>query len=176
MRQDARRNLERIFTDAKESFAEQGSAVTMEGVAKRAGVGVGTLYRRFGSRAGLVEALYHDAVEQVAAEATALARHSDPWEALTRWCRAYVDLRETKRTMLAELTPLFEQRPEWHDDYRRRARVILGGFLTRAQTAGLARDDIDAGDLITLLNAGMAGPSDRLLDIVLAGIRRRDAA
>lgn len=176
MRQDARRNSEKVFAAAKESFAEQGLAVTMEGVARRTGVGVGTLYRRFGSRAGLVEALYHDAVEQVAAQAASLAAHGDPWEALARWCRAYVDLLATKRTMLAELAPLFEQRPDWHDDHRRRARTILGGFLSRAQAAGVARADIDAGDLITLLNAGKSGHSDRLLDIVLAGIRQRDTA
>lgn len=173
MRKDARANLERIFAAAKQAFADEGAAVTMEEVARRAGVGVGTLYRRFPSRTALVEALYADDLDHIGAEAAALAEHPDPWQALTRWCAAYVSLVATKRTMLAELTPLFDARPDWLEAQRRRARATLGRFLARAQEAGLARADAEPADIITLLNAaaatGEAAP--RLLAIVLAGLK-----
>lgn len=173
MRKDARENLQRVLAAARECFAEHGPAVTMEEVAQRAGVGTGTLYRRFPSRAALVETLYDEAVAQAGQEATVLAVHPDPWEALTRWCHAYVDLLATKRTLLSELEPLFDQRPEMIETQRRRARAIFTTFLERAQMTGVARPDIDAADVIALLNTTMrAGqPAAGLLAIVLAGIR-----
>lgn len=173
MRKDARENLQRILAAAREYFAELGPAVTMEEVAQRAGVGTGTVYRRFPSRAALVETLYDEAVAQAGEEATALAAHPDPWEALGRWCRAYVDLLATKRTLLSELEPIFDQRPEMLDAQRRRARATFAAFLERAQAAGAAKPEIDAADVIALLNTTMrAGqPAAGLLAIVLAGIR-----
>lgn len=174
MRKDARLNLERVLAAAKECFAEEGSAVKMEEVAARAGVGVGTLYRRFSNRGALVQAVYDDAVEQAATEATLLATEADPWEALARWCRAYVDLLATKRTLLSELAPLLERQPELAEAQRRRARVFFTLFLERAQAAGAARPGIDAADVVALLNATMTAgrPNASMLAIVLAGIRR----
>jgi len=173
MRKDARLNLERVLASAKACFAEHGSAVTMEEVAARAGVGMGTLYRRFPSRAALVEALYADAVEQVAAEASALATEADPWEALTRWCRAYVDLLATKRTLVSELAPLLDRQPEMIEAQRRRARATFAAFLNHAQAAGAARPGVDAADVVALLNTTVSGgrPNAAMLAIVLAGIR-----
>ncbi len=173
MRSDARLNLERVLAAAKACFAERGAEVTMEAVASRAGVGIGTLYRRFTSRAALVGALYDDAVEQVAAEAAALAAHTDEWEALVRWCGAYVDLLAMKRTLLAELTPLLERRPELVEAQRRRARATFAAFLECAQASGAARGGVDPADVVALLNATMTAgrPNAAMLAIVLAGIR-----
>lgn len=173
MRKDARENLERIFAAAKLAFAQDGAGVTMEGIARRAGVGIGTLYRRFPSRAALVEALYADDLDRIGAEATTLAHHPDPGEALARWCAAYVTLVATKRTMLAELAPMFEAQPEALEGQRRRARATLGGFLSRAQQAGLARADAEAADVIALLNAaaGAGDAAPRLTAIIVAGLK-----
>lgn len=172
VRKDALLNLERVMTAAKACFAEHGAAVTMEEVAARAGVGMGTLYRRFPSRAALVQALYDDAVEQVSAEASALAIEADPWEALSRWCGAYVDLLATKRTLLSELAPLLDRQPQLVEAQRRRARATFASFLEHAQAAGKARLGVDAADVVALLNATMSAgrPSAAMLDIVLAGI------
>ena len=177
MRKDARLNLERVLAAAKACFAEQGPAVTIEDVSQRAGVGVGTLYRRFGSRAGLVEALYDDAVAQVREEAAALIGHADPWEGLARWCAAYVEVLTTKRSILSELSPLMERDPELFERQRRLATTTLDALLKRAQAAGRVRGDVEAVDVITLLNAVMRGPAEhaRLLEIVLAGVREPEA-
>ena len=176
MRKDASENLTRILEAARTCFAEHGAGVTMDEVAQRAGVGTGTLYRRFPSRAALVETLYDDAVAQVQEEASSLAAHADAGEALSRWCRAYVDLLATKRMLLTELEPLFHQRPDLLEAQRRRAKATFAAFLARAQAAGVARPGIDAADVIALLNATMrAGrATDGLLAIVLAGIRSTD--
>lgn len=173
MRSDARLNLERVLGAATACFAEHGAEVTMEEVASRAGVGTGTLYRRFSSRSALVEALYDDAVEQVSGEAAVLATHPDAWEALVRWCGAYVDLLATKRTLLAELAPLLDRKPELVEAQRRRARATFAAFLERAQGSGAARPGIDAADVVALLNATMTAgrPNAAMLAIVLAGIR-----
>ena len=173
MRKDAQLNLERVLTAAKQCFAEHGAAVTMDEVARRAGVGVGTLYRRFGNRAGLVEALYEEAVTQASDAGAALLGHTDPWEALALWCATYVDILATKRTLMSELTPLFERDRELADGPRRRAKVIFEQFLNRARDAGLAREDVEATDVMVLLDVtmGAGAMSSRLLSIVLAGIR-----
>lgn len=178
MRKDAHANLERVLAAAKACFAERGAAATIEEVAQRAGVGVGTLYRRFGSRAGLVEALYADAVAQVREEAETLIEHAAPWEALARWCGIYVEVLDTKRSVLSELTPLLERDPGLFDRQRRGALSALEVLLGRAQEAGLARPDVQATDVLTLLNAVMrgGGGSARLLEIVLAGVRAPGAS
>ena len=178
MRKDAQVNLERVLAAAKSCFAEHGAAVTIEEVSQRAGVGVGTLYRRFGSRAGLVEALYEDAVEQVRERAAAFAEHADPFEGLAQWCAAYVEVLTTKRSILSELTPLIERDPGLFERQRLRATSTLDVLLKRAQSAGLVRADVESVEVLTLLNAVMRGPveSTRMLEIVLAGVRTAGAA
>lgn len=167
-----------MLAAAKACFAERGAATTIEEVAQRAGVGVGTLYRRFGSRAGLVEALYADAVAQVRSDAEMLIAHAEPWEALARWCTVYVEVLDTKRSLLSELTPLLERDPGLFDRQRRGALSALEVLLGRAQAVELARPDVEAADVLTLLNAVMrgGGGSARLLEIVLAGVRAPGAS
>ncbi len=175
MRKDAQLNLERVLAAAKACFAEHAAATTMEQVSRRAGVGIGTLYRRFGGRAGLVEALYDDAVTQISDQAPALLAHPDVWEALIRWCNAYIGVLATKRSILSELEPRIERDPRMFTDQRRAATKILDRLLKRGQAAGVVRADVQAADVLTLLNATMTAGSGeaRLLDIVLAGIRER---
>ena len=173
MRKDAQLNLQRVLAAAKACFAEYGAAVTIEEVSQRAGVGVGRLYRRFGSRAGGVEAVYEDAVEQVREKAAALAEHSDPWEALAQWCATYVEVLTTKRSILSELAPLIERDPGLFQRQRLRAMSTLDVLLKRAQAGGHVRVDVEAVEMLTLLNAVMRGPAEsiRMLEIVLAGVR-----
>src|ERR687884_283553 len=84
-RADARRNYEKVLAAAREAFAEGGESTALEEIARRAGVGIGTLYRNFPNRQALLEALYLDEVEEVCRTAAELEAVEDPWEALTSW-------------------------------------------------------------------------------------------
>src|ERR1700752_234706 len=83
-RADARRNYEKVLAAAREAFAEGGESTALEEIARRAGVGIGTLYRHFPSRQALLEALYVGEVEEVSRSAAELAE-AEPWEALSIW-------------------------------------------------------------------------------------------
>ncbi|MEV6944211.1 helix-turn-helix domain-containing protein [Streptomyces sp. NPDC051172] len=85
MRADARRNYERLLKVAAEAFAEHGENASLDDIAKRAGVGSGTLYRHFPTRQALLEAVYVDAIEALAARADDFARELPPGEALVEW-------------------------------------------------------------------------------------------
>src|SRR6266478_8196032 len=80
-RADARRNYAKVLAAAREAFAEGGESTSLEEIARRAGVGIGTLYRHFPNRQALLEALYVDEVEEVCRVAAELENGADPWEA-----------------------------------------------------------------------------------------------
>src|SRR4029077_14611501 len=83
-RADARRNYEKVLAAARQAFAEGGESTALEEIARRAGVGIGTLYRHFPNRQALLEALYVGEVEDVCRSAAELD-HADPWDALSTW-------------------------------------------------------------------------------------------
>ncbi|MGX5186491.1 TetR/AcrR family transcriptional regulator [Streptomyces avermitilis] len=85
MRADARRNYERLIEEAAVAFAEHGEGASLDDIAKRAGVGSGTLYRHFPNRQALLEAVYVDAIEAIAARADEIAARLPPGEALVEW-------------------------------------------------------------------------------------------
>src|SRR3954452_2753784 len=89
MRADARRNVERLLAVAKETFAERGADAPLEEIARRAGVGIGTLYRHFPTREALLEALLRDSFEPLRAEADRLLTSPSPGDALDAWLRAF---------------------------------------------------------------------------------------
>src|SRR5689334_11450876 len=101
-RADARRNYEKLVAAARGAFAETGTETSLEEVARRAGVGIGTLYRHFPNRQALLEAVYVDEVEALSASAAELAELA-PWDALAAWLRRYVRFAATKRALSAEL-------------------------------------------------------------------------
>src|SRR5205823_2137457 len=101
-RADARRNYEKVLAAAREAFAEGGESTSLEGIARRADVGIGTLYRHFPNRQALVEALYLDEVDEIARSAAELA-DTDPWEALNTWFERFIGYMATKQALAAEL-------------------------------------------------------------------------
>jgi AcrR family transcriptional regulator len=175
MRADARRNYERLVTAAREVFAARGSEASMDEIAKAADVGVGTLYRHFPKRIDLVEAVYREDVDGLAALAD--QGDGDAWDGLVRWLQAFVRYAESKRTFLTELHEAFEKNPDFVMASREKLATATDKVLTRAQQAGAARDDIDHSDLMQLVggmcmarNASFAQNS-RLLELVLDGVR-----
>src|SRR3954470_20842271 len=102
-RADAVRNRDRVLEAAKAVFSAGGSDASLEAVAKRAGVGIGTLYRHFPTREALFEAVYRREVDQLAELAEQLKSEADPVEALRRWMRSNVEFVATKKGMTAAL-------------------------------------------------------------------------
>src|SRR5450631_2161356 len=104
LRADARRNYEHLLARAAEAFAERGADdVSLEEIARRAGVGIGTLYRHFPTRQALLEAVYRDQAEALHARALELLNSPSPGEALATWLRAMIEFGATKRSLSKSL-------------------------------------------------------------------------
>ena len=177
-RADARRNYEKVLAAAREAFAEGGEATSLEEIARRAEVGIGTLYRHFPNRQALLEALYVKEVEELSRSAEQLDG-GDPWEALNSWFERLIGYLATKRALAAELTnylapdaPLFQAC---------RASLFSAGepLLKRAQEAGVVRGDVEFSDVLHMV-AGIsklptADPKqiEHILRVALDGLRYR---
>jgi len=177
-RADAVRNRERVLEAAKAVFSAGGSEASLEAVAKRAGVGIGTLYRHFPTREALFEAVYRREVEQLGELAEQLKTAKDPVEALRRWLHSNVEFVATKKGMLAALA-LAVQNSELYAYSLDRLTKAVGSLLTRAVAAGEIRDDISPEDVLRAL-IGMCYMHDqpgwqatvlRLLDVFVDGLR-----
>jgi len=171
-RADARRNFDALLEAARAVFAEQGSQASLEEVARRAGVGIGTLYRNFPARQDLFEAVYVDEVEALARTAEELADR-EPWEALATWLRRWIGYAATKRAIVEAL--------DRDSAMFRSCREIMYGagepLLKRAQDAGVARADVEINDVLHLINS-ISGATfadqeqrERVLQMALDGIR-----
>jgi AcrR family transcriptional regulator len=177
MRADARRNHERLVTTAREAFTEHGVEASLDDIAKRSGVGPGTLYRHFPTRDALLAAVYRGDVEALAARADELAQALPPDEALSAWLRLQLDYIKHKYGLGAAVKTMLGKDSDTLVWCRDTMRGALGRLLTRAQEAGAVRPDVDAADVLRLVHGvGMASESapeqaDRLLSLVLDGLR-----
>lgn len=178
MRADARRNYERLLAAARAAFLEHGADASLEDIARRAGVGIGTLYRHFPTRQALQEAVYRDEVESIAAKAYELCETMPPGDALAAWMHAFAGYVAGKRGLIQTLKAVIDRDSELfarcHDEIRAAAARVLGA----AQEAGTARADLTVPDLLKLIHAlslatEHAGPDDaeRLLSFLLDGVR-----
>jgi AcrR family transcriptional regulator len=146
LRRDASRNRELIVAAARELFAERGLEVTMDEIARRAGVGVGTVYRRFPRREEIIRALFEQRMEDFLALAEQSLADPDPWHGLVEFLEQGLAMQAADRG-LKEL--LVGQGHGGESGKRMRARVIpiIEQLVTRAQQAGVVRSDIGALDL-----------------------------
>ena len=150
-RADALRNYEKILATARDAFAEGGESTSLEEIARRAGVGIGTLYRNFPNRQALLEALYVGEVEQISRHATELAANDDPWEALSSWFESFVGYIATKRALAAELSNYLETDAPLFTGCRTMLFSAGEPLLKRAQEAGVVRSDVTIGDVIQMV-------------------------
>jgi AcrR family transcriptional regulator len=178
-RADAVRNRERVLEAAKLVFSAGGPDASLEAVAKRAGVGIGTLYRHFPTREALFEAVYRREVQQLGDLAETLKSEPDPVDALRRWLRANVEFVATKKGMLAALALAMHNSSELTAYSFERLTKAVGALLDRAVAAGTIRNDISPEDLLRAL-VGMCYFHDqpgwqksvvRLLDVLVDGLR-----
>ncbi|HEX3459446.1 MAG TPA: TetR/AcrR family transcriptional regulator [Acidimicrobiales bacterium] len=177
MRADARRNYEKLVVAAHDVFAEEGGGASMDAIAKEAGVGVGTLYRHFPRRIDLVEAVYRGDVDELVAAAESAVGTLEPWPAMVAYLEAFIRYAAGKRRFLSELHEAFEKNPDLRSESRERIDGALSLVLTRAQDAGVVRDDLDGPDLMQLLGSMCMSAtltpeqSSRLLVVILDGLR-----
>ncbi|KAB1941881.1 TetR/AcrR family transcriptional regulator [Micromonospora sp. ALFpr18c] len=171
-RADARRNYDALVAAARDAFAEHGAAASLEDVARRAGVGIGTLYRNFPTRRHLFEAVYVEEVRALSRSAEDLAE-LPPWDALVAWLHRFVAYVATKRALAEQLL---------HDSeifQSCRTEIYAAGepLMRRAQAAGVVRDDIAFDDVVRLISgltmAQFPSPEqrDRVLGVALDGLR-----
>jgi AcrR family transcriptional regulator len=177
-RADARRNEEKLVTAAREAFAERGSETSLEDIARRAEVGIGTLYRHFPTRPALLEAVYLDEVETICRSADDFAG-LEPWEALTSWLRRYAGFAATKRALFDELLPYIGQDAEVFQSCKTAIRTTGDALLQRAQDARVVRPDVTFMDVarmvggIATIRPAEPAEIDRILDVALDGLRPR---
>jgi AcrR family transcriptional regulator len=181
MRADAQRNYARLLSAAMAAFTEHGADDTsLEEIARRAGVGIGTLYRHFPTRQSLLEAVYRDQVEALRARADELTGSDAPSEALAAWLRALMTFSSTKQSLTSALLATIGKESDLLSACSKVIWDAADVLLKRAQEAGAVRADADARDLIRLVHAvNIAtqraptdpGQSERLLGLILDGLR-----
>ncbi|GAA4978838.1 TetR/AcrR family transcriptional regulator [Yinghuangia aomiensis] len=152
-RADAQRNYERILAVARTVVDEQGTQASLRDIARRAGVGLGTLYRHFPTRDALLEALLRQGFDRLAADADTLAHRRDAGEALTEWLRDLTRGSTAFRGLPASmLATLADAESPLHTSCLA-MREAAARLLERAQAVGDIRPDIDGTDLFALINA-----------------------
>lgn len=177
-RADSLKNRERLLAAAAEVFRAGAAGASLEAVARRAGVGIGTLYRHFPTREALFEAVYRREVDQLAELARTLAETEEPVAALRRWLHAGVGMVATKRGMLSALAIAMDGAGDLQAYSLRHLTDAIELLLERAVRAGAIRGDVGPGDLLqTLIGlclmGGAAGWEEnvvRLLDIFVDGL------
>ena len=177
-RADSVRNRERLLKAAARILGTGGADASLEAVAKRAGVGIGTLYRHFPTREALFEAVYRHEVDEVAQLAEQMGQESSPVDALRQWLRAIVKLVATKKGMLAALALAADGRSDLYAYSAERLSKAIGTLLQRATKAGQIRADITPEELLRALiglcysydRPDWQEPVTRLLDVFVDGL------
>ncbi|GGY37046.1 TetR/AcrR family transcriptional regulator [Streptomyces djakartensis] len=171
MRADARRNHERLLKVAVEAFAEYGEGASLDDIAKRAGVGSGTLYRHFPTRHALLEAVYLDRVEAIAARADELAAGLPPGEALVEWLyelgAGLIEVRGLKALLGPAASDTGSPVGTACGDS---VRSAAGRLVRAAQEEGTLRGDVEPVDILRLVH-GVAAAAE-LADAECAYVRR----
>ncbi|WP_399894840.1 TetR/AcrR family transcriptional regulator [Streptomyces sp. BBFR51] len=179
LRAHARRNRENLIAAARAAFTAADDSVPLEGIAREAGVGIGTLYRHFPTREALVEAVYAAELDDVTAGAAALLDELPPERALRAWMERYAAFVATKRSMLNTLHSGWASGRLATPATRERITAAIGAILAHGVRAGSLRADVAPDDVTAMLlgvflsTAADDEPerTDRLLDLVVDALR-----
>ena len=147
-RADARRNVDTLLEAALAVFAASGVNAPVREIAEKAGVGVGTVYRHFPTRADLVAAVFRHEVDACAQAAPMLAAEHDPSDALARWMQRYASFIATKRGLASVLHAGHPAYGSLHDYFNQRLQPTLRALLEAAEAAGEVRGDVEPEDLL----------------------------
>lgn len=178
-RADAQKNRDRLITEARELFAAGEGTVTLDAIARQAGVGIGTLYRHFPTRETLVEAVYRHELDMLETETDGLLAAHAGSEALRLWMDRYARFVATKHAMHDALRVALTPRENAVSDTRARITAAVARFLAAGARDGSLRADLRADDVAVALAGMVLGATasvdpmqmGRLLDLLLAGLR-----
>jgi AcrR family transcriptional regulator len=178
-RADAQRNQNRLVEAARAAFTKSdGGKVTLEAIARAAGVGIGTLYRHFPTREDLVEAVYRAEQTRLADSAAELLADRSPEDALRTWMDRFADYMATKREMADALRAVIASGAVTSAQARERLSGAVQTLLDAGAAAGTLRGDVIAEDVVASLVGTfvVCGPAQReqagrMLDLLMAGLR-----
>ncbi|MEV4532935.1 TetR/AcrR family transcriptional regulator [Asanoa sp. NPDC049518] len=177
LRADARRNREKVMVAARAAFTEHGEKATLDDIARRAGVGPGTLYRHFPDRETLLIEVYRNDIETLAARGRELSAQYPPAEAFARWLQVEFDHVRAKRGLGTAVKQMLGVGSPAMLDCKALVRDTISELLVRAQEVGAVRKDVEPDDVLRLVHgvvlATESAPemADRLLGFVLDGLR-----
>jgi AcrR family transcriptional regulator len=176
LRADARQNRARLLTAATEAFAENGADAPLEDIARRAGVGIGTLYRHFPTRLDLQAAVFRSQVETVCGKADALLAGPTPEQAFVGWMQALAGYLASKRGLSKALIEGLGMDSELMKSCSVAIRDATDRLLVHAQHAGVVRPDVDAMDVMRMVHGVVVSAEkapdqvSRLLGFMLDGL------
>jgi AcrR family transcriptional regulator len=178
-RTDALRNRERILEVAKEAFTRFGASASLDDIAKKTGVGPGTLYRHFPTRDALIEAVYRSEVEKLAAAERKFSETMSPIEALRAWMLLVVDFIAAKRIIAPALNSVVGGSSKLFEGSRALIQAANDALIKRAISNGDIRGDLDPSDLLQALigashlasGPGWQQSARRLVEILITGSR-----
>lgn len=180
LRADAARNREKVLAAGRAAFAEHGSDAQMDDIARRAGVGVGTVYRHFPTKQALAEALVEERFARIVANAHELLEDPDPWRTIVRSFEFCAVTQEQDRSVASVLALVAGPGPVGPPAHlREELERITERMIDRARAAGAVRDDLRPEDMPALYcglaSVVLAGVADwrRYLELLLDGLRPR---
>jgi AcrR family transcriptional regulator len=180
-RADAERNRGRLLDAARAAFASGNATVTLEQIARDAGVGIGTLYRHFPTREELIEALYRKELADLCASAGELLAGQAPERALRAWMDRFAGYVAAKREMADALRAVFASGAVTVSQARGELTAAVQEILDAGIAAGTLRDDVHAEDIVATIVgmftatslAGGREQLDRMFDLLTDAVRRR---
>ena len=178
LRKDAQRNRDALLAAASDAYGERGVDASLEDIARRAGLGIGTLYRHFPTRNALNEAVYRREVEALCDNATDLA-DQPPVEALRSWMRSFATYVAKKRGMAMALKSALGPDNELFKHSHQRITAAITALVERAVESGSVRADADPEDLLRAMSGicmatdlpGWNDRTERLIDLLVDGLR-----
>jgi AcrR family transcriptional regulator len=178
-RADAQRNRARLLEAAVRAFSQDCPDVTLDGIAKDAGVGIGTLYRHFPTRESLVEAAYRNELDRLCDAAADLSQELTPEAAMRAWMDRFVDYMTTKRGMSDALRCVIASGGNPFSHSRDRMTAAVTTLLEAGAAAGTIRPDVEPVDVLASLSGVTLAAGDpdqrdqarRLLDLLMDGLR-----
>jgi AcrR family transcriptional regulator len=183
LRADARRNRDRLLNAAVRAFSQDGADVTLDAIAKDAGVGIGTLYRHFPTREALIEAAYRSELARLCDAVPDLLQEMRPDEATRAWMDRYIEYMTTKRGMADALRAVIASGGTPYAQSRDRLITAITSLLQAGAASGALRADIEPADVLASLSGislaagepAQRAQARRLLDLLMDGLRYRGA-